>query len=167
MLTKKIAVMAIPEDIREIWGDPPLLRNESAETYEMLARQISQAVGPTDVIEWVWVKDILDLSWEIRRLRRFKTILIELERITKEDKFQTYFETEPGETRLFLNNLDHWEKIDNLLAVAEARRAVALREIERRRASLAERLRTASKALIEGEYEEQKGGGETRCIEGK
>ena len=166
-MTNKTAVMTIPEDIREIWGDPPLLRNESAETYEMLARQISQAVGPTDVIEWVWVKDILDLSWEIRRLRRFKTILIELERITKEDKFQAYFETEPGETRLFLNNLDHWEKIDNLLAVAEARRAVALREIERRRASLAERLRTASKALIEGEYEEQKGGGETRCIEGK
>ena len=167
MLTKKIAVMAIPEDIREIWGDPPLLRNESAETYEMLARQISQAVGPTDVIEWVWVKDILDLSWEIRRLRRFKTMLIELERATKEEKHQAYFETEPGETGLFLRNLDHWEKIDSLLAVAEARRMVALREIERRRASLAERLRTASKALIEGEYEEQKGGGETRCIEGK
>src|SRR5580704_16622930 len=81
----------------------------------------------------------------------FKTILIELERITKEDKYRAYFETEPGETRLFLNSLDHWEKIDNLLAVAEARRAVALREIERRRASVAERLRTASKALIEGE----------------
>jgi hypothetical protein len=110
---------------------------------------------------------VLDLSWDIRRLRRFKTILIELERITKEDKYRAYFETEPGETRLFLNSLDHWEKIDNLLAVAEARRAVALREIERRRASVAERLRTASKALIEGEYEEQDGGGETQCIEGK
>jgi|SRR5580704_779209 hypothetical protein len=69
-VTKNIAVMAIPEDIREIWGGPPLLRNESAETSEKLAGQISQAVGPIDVIEWLWVKDVLDLSWEIRRLLR-------------------------------------------------------------------------------------------------
>jgi hypothetical protein len=158
--------MAIPADIRDIWGDSPLLRNEDPEIYEKLAGQISQAVGPIDVIEWLWVKDVLDLSWEIRRLRRFKTMLIELERATKEEKDRAYFETEPGETGLFLRNLDHWEKIDNLLAVAEARRAVALREIERRRASLAERLRTASTALIEGEYEEQNGGGETRASKG-
>jgi hypothetical protein len=166
-LTNKIAVMAIPGDIRDIWGDPPLLRNEDPEIYDKLAGQISQAVGPIDVIEWLWVKDVLDLSWEIRRLRRFKTMLIQLERATKEEKYRAYFETEPGETRLFLANLDHWEKIDNLLAVAEARRAVALREIERRRASVAERLRTASKAIIEGEYEEQDGDGETQCIEGQ
>jgi hypothetical protein len=152
--------MAIPGDIREIWGDPPLLRNENPEIYEKLAGQISQAVGPTDVIEWVWVKDILDLSWEIRRLRRFKTMLIELERANTEEKYRAYYETEPGETRLFLGNLDHWEKIDALLAVAEARRAVVLREIERRRASVAERLRTSSKAIIEGEYEEQDEAGE-------
>jgi hypothetical protein len=159
-LTEKIVVMAIPGDIREIWGDPPLLRNEDPETYEKLAGQISQAVGPIDVIEWLWVKDILDLSWEIRRLRRFKTMLIELGRANSEEKYQAYYETERGETKLFLGNLDHWEKIDNLLAVAEARRAVALREIERRRASVAERLRTASKAIIEGEYEEQDEAGE-------
>jgi hypothetical protein len=164
-LTNKIAVMAIPADIRDIWGDSPLLRNEDPEIYEKLAGQISQAVGPIDVIEWLWVKDVLDLSWEIRRLRRFKTMLIELERATKEEN-RAYFETEPGETGLFLRNLDHWEKIDNLLAVAEARRAVALREIERRRASVAERLRTASKAIIEGEYEEQDEAGQISALKG-
>jgi hypothetical protein len=69
--------MAIPGDIRDTWGDPPLSRNEDPEIYAKLAGQISQAVGPIDVIEWLWVKDVLDLSWEIRRLRRFKTMLIE------------------------------------------------------------------------------------------
>jgi hypothetical protein len=166
-MTKKIAVMEIPGDILEIWGAPPLLRSEDPKIYEKLARQISQAVGPTDVVEWLWIKDILDLSWEIRRLRRSKIALIDLERITKEDEYQAFFATEPGETRLFLNSLDLWERIDNLLAVAEARRAAALREIERRRASVAERLRTASEAIIEGEYEEQDAGGETQCIQGK
>jgi hypothetical protein len=159
--------MTIPEDIREIWGDPPLLRSEDPETYEKLARQISEAVRLIDAVEWLWTKDILDLSWEIRRLRRFKIVLLDLERITKENKYQAHFETEPGETRLFLNNIALWERIDNLLAVAEARRAAALREIERRRASVAERLRTASKAIIEGEYEDQDPGEETQCIEGK
>jgi hypothetical protein len=165
-LTKKIAVMAIPGDIREVWGDPPLLRNENLETYEKLAGQISQAVGPIDVIEWLWVKDILDLSWEIRRLRRFKTMLIELERADSEEAHQAYYETEPGETRLFLGNLEPWEKIDNLLAVAESRRAAVLREIERRRASLAERMRMASNDIIEGECKEQDRAGEISRIEG-
>src|SRR5262249_15202260 len=30
--------------------------------------------------EWFWVKDIVDLTWEIQRLRRFRTVLIEIER---------------------------------------------------------------------------------------
>ena len=50
--------MAIPADIRDIWGDPPLLRNEDPEIYEKLAGQIRQAVRPIDVIEWLWVKDV-------------------------------------------------------------------------------------------------------------
>jgi hypothetical protein len=154
-LTKKLALMTIPSDIRKIWGEPPLLRNEDPETYEKLARQISQSVGPVDAIEWLWIKDILDLSWEIRRLRRFKTMLIELARAGSEQADQAYYETEPGETRLFMRNLEFWQRIDHLLAVAESRRAATLREIARRRASLAELLRNASSEIIEGECEEQ------------
>jgi hypothetical protein len=86
-LTKKLAVLAVPNNIRKIWGEPPLLRNEDPGIYEKLARQISQTVAPIDVIEWLWVKDILDLSWEIRRLRRFKTTLIELRRANTENKY--------------------------------------------------------------------------------
>jgi len=31
----------------------------------------AKIVEPKDMIEWWWVKDITDYSWEIRRLRRF------------------------------------------------------------------------------------------------
>jgi hypothetical protein len=46
--------------------------------YDKLAGQISLAVGPIDVIEWLWVKDILDLSWEIRRLRGLRQRCLDL-----------------------------------------------------------------------------------------
>jgi cobalamin biosynthesis protein CobT len=218
-LARKLALMKIPGDIREIWGPAPLLRHEDPETYERLARQISHDVAPTDVIDWLAVKDVLDLTWEIRRLRRFKAMLIELKREDKmadetedaeedqdadedqdvdEDQYadetedagdaqdmgetqdvdktedadeaqdanqgqdetqrleemRRYYETEQGETKLFLENLDHWERIDNLIAAAEMRRAAALHGIERRRPGVADRLRQASNNIIEGECEE-------------
>src|SRR5262249_36517250 len=31
-------------------------------------------------IEWLWLKDVVDLSWEILRLRRLKIDLVEIDR---------------------------------------------------------------------------------------
>jgi hypothetical protein len=194
-LTSKSSVMKIPSHIREIWGPPPLLHHEDPKTYEKLARQIAAAVTPIDVIDWFAVKDVLDLTWEIIRLRRVKMMLIKLKRaellnssssgngrqaedgaedadeaegaeaaadaaqdaIENQawlDELRRYYESEPGETLLFLAHLDDLVRIDNLIAEAEVRRAIVLREIERRRAGLADRLRQASNNIIEGECEE-------------
>ena len=71
---------SIPEHILRIFGDPPLLSTENPEIYFLLLRTIAQEVCPQNVIEWFWVKDLVDLTWEIRRLRRFKTVLMEIER---------------------------------------------------------------------------------------
>jgi hypothetical protein len=71
---------SIPEHILRIFGDPPLLTTENPEIYFLLLRTIAQEVCPQNVIEWFWVKDFVDLTWEIRRLRRFKTVLMEIER---------------------------------------------------------------------------------------
>jgi hypothetical protein len=106
-------------------------------------------------------KDVVDLSWEIRRLRQFKIRLIELKRKEEleginehyADESREYWESEQGETELFLKNLDHREKIDHLLAIAEARRVAVLREIERRRANFAGRFGKASSDIIDGEYD--------------
>jgi hypothetical protein len=230
-VARKSTFMRIPDHIREIWGPPPLLRHEDPETYEKLARQISHDAAPTDVIDWLAVKDILDLTWDIRRLRRFKAMLIEIEREDKladetqdaeeaedpeeeeadedqyadqtevadetedageaqdadetedadeaqdanqgqdetqrVDELRSYYETEQGETRLFLENLDYWERIDNLVAAAEMRRAVVLREIERRRAGFADRLRKASNDIIETGCEAPARFAEIGRIEGK
>ena len=66
----------IPADIAEMWGEPPVLRTENLDAYRKLCLEIAKSVGPADMIEWLWVKDICDLSWEIRRLRGFKVDLL-------------------------------------------------------------------------------------------
>lgn len=42
--------------------------------------QCVKCVEPQDIIEWLWVKDVVDLSWEILRLRRLKIDLVEIDR---------------------------------------------------------------------------------------
>jgi len=67
----------IPSDLQPLFDDPPVLSTENSSQYRTLLDQIAKCVKPKDVIEWLWVRDIVDLSWEIRRLRRFKALFIE------------------------------------------------------------------------------------------
>jgi hypothetical protein len=70
----------VPTEVRALFGDPPLLRGEEPSLYNNLMDQFSRLVEPKDMIEWWWVKDITDHTWEIRRLRRFKVLFVELRR---------------------------------------------------------------------------------------
>ncbi len=74
------AVLHIPDDILAIFGDPPLLSNEDPKLYSDLLCRIAQAVDPKHMIEWIWIKDFVDITWEIQRLRHFRTMIIEEER---------------------------------------------------------------------------------------
>jgi hypothetical protein len=63
------------EDIAWILRDRPLLVGEVDEEYDALFFNIAEAVRPDDSIEWLFIKDIADLSWELKRLQRSKTII--------------------------------------------------------------------------------------------
>jgi hypothetical protein len=60
----------------EIFGPPPLLDGESQEVYETLLARVTGTVNPKDIIEEIWVRDIVDLVWDIPRLRRLKVALL-------------------------------------------------------------------------------------------
>ena len=60
----------------EIFGPPPLLDGESQEVYDTLLARVTGTVSPKDIIEEIWVHDIVDLVWEILRLRRLKVALL-------------------------------------------------------------------------------------------
>ena len=55
-----------------IFGSAPILEGENPEAYDELLAQVSSAVNPSDTIERIWIRDIVDLTWELLRWRRIK-----------------------------------------------------------------------------------------------
>src|SRR5215831_4959383 len=74
---------SVPPDIQALFGDPPLLSTEDPNLYWDMLDRFAEFVEPKNIIEWLWVKDIVDLCWEIARLRRYRALLIERERESK------------------------------------------------------------------------------------
>ncbi len=82
-MNSKLEVMPapkIPPEIRELLGKPPLLISEDASAYEDLLATFAASVRPTDPIEWIHVKDCVDLTWEIQRIRQAKAGIIDVTR---------------------------------------------------------------------------------------
>src|SRR3954470_23731783 len=75
-LTTRGPEPVIPPEIAALFEQPPLLPGEDSETYNRLLTGVAVSVAPTDVIEWLWVKDVIDLTWEMQRLRRLRAALL-------------------------------------------------------------------------------------------
>jgi hypothetical protein len=58
------------------FGPAPLIEGEDGAAYNELLARISTAIKPADILEDIWVRDIVDLLWEILRLRRLKASLM-------------------------------------------------------------------------------------------
>ena len=71
---------SIPKVILPLIENLPLLKGESSLEYYDLLAQLASEIAPCDLIEWLWVIQFLDCSWEIFRIRRFRTFLIDLQR---------------------------------------------------------------------------------------
>jgi hypothetical protein len=146
--------LLIPDDIQDLFGDPPVLRGEDENLYDTLMVQFTKLVEPKDLIEWWWVKDLTDHSWEIRRLRRFKVLFVEVKRDQAHENLQVFALAKVDEDAEYVPvpvpDDDKYKSVDKLISSAEMRRSATLREIERRREHLARRLREASDQMIDG-----------------
>src|SRR2546421_676247 len=58
------------------FGPPPLIEGEDAAAYDELLTCVSAAVNPADILEDIWVRDIVDFVWNAFRLRRLQANLI-------------------------------------------------------------------------------------------
>ena len=54
------------------FGPAPLIEGEDGAAYDELLARVSTAINPADILEDIWVRDLVDLLWEILRLRRLK-----------------------------------------------------------------------------------------------
>ena len=74
--------LTVPSDAAQaraalaVLAAPPLIRGEEASSYDALLGRVSGTVRPADVFEEIWVRDIVDLVWEVVRLRRQKAGLM-------------------------------------------------------------------------------------------
>jgi len=75
MLTKK-RVTPVGQLPSNIFGLPPLLPGEDPAAYDDLLARVSRAIKPADIIEEVWVRDVVNLTWEVQRLRQLKVKLL-------------------------------------------------------------------------------------------
>jgi hypothetical protein len=59
----------VPEEVRSLLGPSWIIEGEDPERYEKLLAAVGEAVQPKDLIDWLLVKDIVALTWEIQRTR--------------------------------------------------------------------------------------------------
>jgi hypothetical protein len=147
--------------------------------------RVSTTVKPADILEEIWVRDVVDLTWEVFRLRRVKSDLINASKfegleatlspvIGYDEAHNLAGNWMGGKTRAIkkvdrllqegglsaanvvarglVANLGIIERIERMIAVAEARRNAALREIDRHRATLADALRRTIRPVEDGRY---------------
>ena len=67
----------IPTDMAEFIGKPSLLETEVAADYDALLHRLAGTVKPKDAVEWIWIRDVADLVWEMRRLRGLRDGIVE------------------------------------------------------------------------------------------
>jgi hypothetical protein len=179
----------------------PLLPTEAEADYLGLAARIVAVAQPKDPIEEFLTRDVVDLTWEILRLRRSKGGLLRaavskgVHRILltmgyghdpyhSDDKsladkfaaewasgnasFRSKFEEmlkNAGFTmdevmaEAFAAVIDPFERIDHLLASAEARRNNVLREIDRHREALGAAMRRGVEEVQDAQFQVVEPGG--------
>ena len=159
----------------------PLLPGESESDYLGVAKRIVGGDQPKDAIEEFLTRDVIDLTWEILRLRRLKAGLLRISTSSGVtgvmntlgyDEREGYgsartlgamwasgqksarnevgsalkkagLSTEDVMAEALESKIDSFERIDRMLASAEARRNNALREIDRHREALGAAMRQA------------------------
>jgi hypothetical protein len=181
-MSLKVPVAKSPAVAPELdtFGAPPLLEGEDSAAYDALFIRISTAVKPTDALEDIWVRDVVDLQWDLLRWRRLKVNLMAASLRTRlnqliqdgNDLVNDFAARKPNAIKqvnrmlasagLTLDailaqtldqNLGQIECIERMTAKAEERRDAALREVKLHRAVLARTLRRSIETVEDAEYQ--------------
>jgi len=137
------------------FGPPPLFAGENEQAYGELYARYRELVEPGDFIEEMFLRDFVDLDWDVLRLRRLKadlcTLAIErgkhfpslLPRTDASDELGEHAVSKLAIAEYLEPQLEKLGLIERLIASAEARRNALLREIERHRLGFGRSLRKA------------------------
>ena len=74
--SKSITLASSPIQRLALFGPPLLLEGEDAAAYDVLLTRVCAAVKPVDIIDEIFINDVVVLQWEVLRWRRLKLSLI-------------------------------------------------------------------------------------------
>jgi transcriptional regulator of aromatic amino acid metabolism len=76
---KAVASLNLSERAQRLllFGPPLLIQGEDGAAYDQLLARIWVAVNPVDIIDEMFIADIVFLEWEVLRWRRLKSSLIQ------------------------------------------------------------------------------------------
>jgi hypothetical protein len=186
----ELSSVAVSE-VAGVFADAPLIIGEDPADYAQLTAKVLAVVRPGDFIEEMFARDVIDLFWEVTRLRRLKAGLLDANRGKGVKEILFSFGSTDREhnrdlaARWHLGDkdardpvaevladaglsveaimgqtlslsIDSIERIDRMIASAEARRGNALREIDRHRATLGVAVRAVAETE-DGEFKEVDG----------
>jgi hypothetical protein len=64
------------QTVGPLFTQRPLILGENEQLYDELFARVTHAVRPRDIIEEIWVKDVVDEVWEAQRYRRLRAALL-------------------------------------------------------------------------------------------
>jgi hypothetical protein len=67
-------------DLDAMLGPRPTLPSEDHKAYDQLTYKFREAIAPQDIIEEILIRDAIDITWEIQRLKDFKKQLLHMQR---------------------------------------------------------------------------------------
>ena len=88
-----------PKELARFFERPPLVGNETPADYDAFVAAIATAVKPTDAIDWLYVRDVVDLSRNICRERTILADIIKLAQKKKIVRGQTHHYVNGGVSR--------------------------------------------------------------------
>jgi hypothetical protein len=66
----------IPAELVGFFQKPPILISENRRHYEDMLKGMIKVIEPGNTFEWLLVRDLVDVTWENRRLGKMKAALI-------------------------------------------------------------------------------------------
>lgn len=140
------------------FGSPPLLPGEDTDAYEQLLTLVAETVKASDVLEMIWVRDFVDLEWEIRRLRRIKANLLRIA-APPAAAFEPMLASHVADIDAHLalavsEKISPLERIDRIIALMEIRRNRALAQAQNHQEAKKLTRMIADQSVVDADFHE-------------
>ena len=120
----------MPPEIEYLLGPPDVTTTEIEEIYREIEAKYATLIQPTNLVEWQWVRELADLTWEETRLREAQTARLKL---SQRAAAEAIFNSVKGPKHL---RSDWGDSSDKMAVLAMERDPAAIKELTRCRAKI-------------------------------